>query len=191
MSEDKARLSELQSALRAKMADNKTIADSFKIEDGNVVVSSAQKTAFDKNMQDIKEIKSLISGLEQMSEVDSWGSQASGESVAAAVAAGSAFSHSLRSETIGEAFLNSSEFKSLANGRNGANMPSPFQYGGSLLVLAVLVLRMHTRQCQAVSQLSSVPCSVTQSSFNQSAPSVFAICSQLAPRLLQSLNTSA
>ena len=132
MSEDKARLSELQSALRAKMADNKTIADSFKIEDGNVVVSSAQKTAFDKNMQDIKEIKSLISGLEQMSEVDSWGSQASGESVAAAVAAGSAFSHSLRSETIGEAFLNSSEFKSLANGRNGANMPSPFQYGGSL-----------------------------------------------------------
>ena len=131
MSEDKARLSELQSALRAKMADNKTIADSFKIEDGNVVVSSAQKTAFDKNMQDIKEIKSLISGLEQMSEVDSWGSQASGESVAAAAAAGSAFSHSLRSETIGEAFLNSSEFKSLANGRNGANMPSPFQYGGS------------------------------------------------------------
>ena len=90
MSEDKARLSELQSALRAKMADNKTIADSFKIEDGNVVVSSAQKTAFDKNMQDIKEIKSLISGLEQMSEVDSWGSQASGESVAAAVAAGAA-----------------------------------------------------------------------------------------------------
>jgi len=118
MSEDKARLSELQSALRAKMADNKTIADSFKIEDGNVVVSSAQKTAFDKNMQDIKEIKSLISGLEQMSEVDSWGSQASGESVAAAVAAGSAFSHSLRSETIGEAFLNSSEFKSLDSQRS-------------------------------------------------------------------------
>ena len=132
MSEDKARLGELQSALRAKMADNKTIADSFKIEDGNVVVSSAQKTAFDKNMQDIKEIKSLISGLEQMSEVDSWGSQSSGESVAAAAAAGSAFSQSLRSETIGEAFLNSAEFKSLANGRNGANMPSPFQYGGSL-----------------------------------------------------------
>jgi HK97 family phage major capsid protein len=132
MSEDKARLSELQSALRAKMADNKTIADSFKIEDGNVVVSSAQKTAFDKNMVDIKEIKSLISGLEQMSEVDSWGSQATGESVAAAAAAGSSFSNSLRSETIGEAFLNSAEFKSLANGRNGANMPSPFNYGGSL-----------------------------------------------------------
>jgi HK97 family phage major capsid protein len=132
MSEDKARLSELQNALRAKMADNKAIADSFKIEDGNVVVSSAQKTAFDKNMVDIKEIKSLISGLEQMSEVDSWGSQAKGESVAAAAAAGASFSNSLRSETIGEAFLNSAEFKSLANGRNGANMPSPFNYGGSL-----------------------------------------------------------
>ena len=47
---DDSRLSELQSALRQKMADNKAIADSFKIEDGTVVVSSEQKSAFDKNV---------------------------------------------------------------------------------------------------------------------------------------------
>ena len=60
MSQDNSRIEELQSALRVKMADNKAIADSFRVEDGTVVVSTEQKTAFDKNMSDIKEIKSLI-----------------------------------------------------------------------------------------------------------------------------------
>ena len=59
MSFDESRLRELQSALRQKMADNKTIADSFKVEDGVVSVSAEQKSAFDRNMADIKEIKSL------------------------------------------------------------------------------------------------------------------------------------
>ena len=43
MSEDKSRLTELQSALRTKMADNKAIADSFKVVDGTVVVGTEQK----------------------------------------------------------------------------------------------------------------------------------------------------
>ena len=51
---DQTRLTELQTALRVKMADNKAIADSFRIEDGTVVVSQSQKSAFDKNMTDIK-----------------------------------------------------------------------------------------------------------------------------------------
>ena len=54
MSEDSSRLGELQSALRTKMDDNKAIADSFKIEDGVVQVDADQKSAFDKNMVDIK-----------------------------------------------------------------------------------------------------------------------------------------
>ena len=70
MSQDKARIEELQSALRTKMADNKAIADSFKIEDGTVVVSSEQKSAFDKNMQDIKSIKGLLADLQTMGDVD-------------------------------------------------------------------------------------------------------------------------
>ncbi len=60
MSTDESRLSELQSALRTKMADNKSIADSFKIEEGTVVVSTEQKSAFDKNMRDIKEMFNKI-----------------------------------------------------------------------------------------------------------------------------------
>jgi HK97 family phage major capsid protein len=129
---DQARLSELQSALRAKMADNKAIADSFKIEDGTVVVSSQQKSAFDKNMTDIKELKGLIEGLEAMNTVDQWGSQASVESIATAAAAGYSVKSLGSSYSIGDLFLNSPEFKTLQGGKNGANMPSPFQLGASL-----------------------------------------------------------
>lgn len=129
---DQARLGELQAALRQKMADNKAIADSFRIEDGTVVVSQSQKSAFDKNMADIKEIKGLIEGIEAMNTVEQWGSQAPAESVAAAAAAGYSVKGLGSSASIGELFLQSAEFKALNGGRNGANMPSPFQLGASL-----------------------------------------------------------
>ena len=129
---DNARLSELQSALRAKMADNKAIADSFRIEDGTVVVNAQQKSAFDKNMTDIKEIKGLIEGIEAMNTVESWGSQAPVESIATAAAAGYSLKGLGSSSSIGDLFLASAEFKSLQGGKNGANMPSPFQLGASL-----------------------------------------------------------
>jgi HK97 family phage major capsid protein len=129
---DQTRLNELQTALRAKMADNKAIADSFRIEDGTVVVSQQQKSAFDKNMQDIKEIKGLIEGMEAMNTVEQWGTQAPVESVAAAAAAGFSLKGLGNQNTIGQMFLDSVEFKSLQGGRNGANMPSPFQLGASL-----------------------------------------------------------
>jgi len=129
---DTGRLNELQSALRAKMADNKAIADSFKIEDGTVIVSQQQKTAFDKNMGDIKEIKSLIDGLEALNTVEQWGSQAPVESIATAAAAGYTVKGLQRGTTIGEMFLESAEFKSLQNGKNGANMTSPFEVKASL-----------------------------------------------------------
>jgi len=131
---DTSRLNELQTALRSKMADNKAIADSFRVEDGVVVVSQAQKASFDKNMSDIREIKSLIGGLEQMSEVDAWGESQGKDSVAQAAAAQAQQFTSIDTRSIGEAFLSSPEFKSLANGRNGANMSAPFQYNGSIQV---------------------------------------------------------
>lgn len=131
---DTSRLNELQTALRSKMADNKAIADSFRVEDGTVVVSTAQKTAFDKNMSDIREIKSLIGGLEAMSEVEAWGGSQAKDSVAQAAAAQAQQFTQIDTRSIGEAFLSSPEFKSLANGRNGANMSAPFQYNGSIQV---------------------------------------------------------
>ena len=126
MSFDESRLRELQGALREKMAVNKEIADSFRVEDGTVIVSTDQKSAFDSNMRDIKEIKSLIDGLENMQTIDAWGTEAPVESLAAAVAAGQSLGRLASSKSLGSLFLESAEFKSLAGGRNGANMPSPF-----------------------------------------------------------------
>ncbi len=129
MSFDESRLSELQGALRTKMADNKAIADSFRVEEGTVVVSAEQKSAFDKNMGDIREIKSLIEGLESMRDADKWASGSNG-SVAQASAYAEATSprevaHMRKS--LGEAFLDSAEFKALQGGKNGANMVAPYQ----------------------------------------------------------------
>ena len=124
---DQARLRELQSALRTKMSDNKAIADSFKIEEGTVVVSTDQKSAFDRNMSDIREIKSLIENIEQMESVEKWASEPRNESVAAADAATTDI-RSYAAKTLGQAFVESTEFKSLLGGKNGANMVSPFQY---------------------------------------------------------------
>jgi len=134
MSEDTSRIKELQSALRVKMADNKAIADSFRIEDGAVVVSAEQKTAFDKNMSDIKEIKGLIEGLETMGGVSSWSSEPQ-ETVSGAFAAAQNDIKQLSSreiKSIGEMFLDSAEFKSLNGGKNGANMAAAWQAGVSL-----------------------------------------------------------
>jgi HK97 family phage major capsid protein len=126
MSFDESRLRELQAALRVKMADNKAISDSFKVENDTVIVSTEQKSAFDRNMSDIREIKSLIDGLEQMRQVDGWSSEPTSQSVAAAAAAGAAGA-SYGAKSLGQLFLDSAEFKSLDGGRNGANMRSPFE----------------------------------------------------------------
>jgi len=131
MSDDTTKVSELQSALRAKMQSNKEIADSFKIENGTVIVDQARKSAFDKNMVEIKELKGLIDGMEAFNEVREWGQEASGHSVAAAAAAGHAVPRQ-QLVSIGEMFTNSEEFKSLGGGRNGANMPAPWQVKTSL-----------------------------------------------------------
>jgi HK97 family phage major capsid protein len=135
MSQDKARVEELQGALRQKMADNKAIADSFKVEDGTVVVSAEQKTAFDKNMRDIKEIKSLLSDLQTIDEVSEWSSQPAREAVAQSYAAAAADLSQLSSreiKSIGQLFTESAEFKSLNGGKNGANMAAPWQVAASL-----------------------------------------------------------
>jgi HK97 family phage major capsid protein len=130
MSFDESRLSELQGALRTKMADNKAIADSFKIEDGIVVVTPEQKSAFDHNMSDIREIKGLIDGLEQMKSVEQWGSEPQG-SVSGSFDAGAQF-RPTEAKSLGQMFTDSPEFKSLQGGRNGANMVSPFVLNSSV-----------------------------------------------------------
>ena len=130
MSQDTSRLRELQSALREKMQQNKEIADSFRVDNGTVVVTTEQKSAFDKNMSDIREIKGLIEGLESLGKVQDWGSTSADASIAAQAAAVTPVAQAPRS--IGQQFVDSPEFKSLQGGRNGANMASPWQFSGSL-----------------------------------------------------------
>lgn len=126
MAFDEARMRELQTALRQKMADNKAIADAFKVENGTVQVSTEQKAAFDRNMSDIKQIKSMIESLEGMKSVSEWADTPQGASVAAAAAASGANLARYGAKSLGQLFLDSTEFKSLQGGKNGANMPSPF-----------------------------------------------------------------
>ena len=134
-SHDESRVRELQTALRTKMADNKSIADSFKVEDGTVVVSTEQKSAFDKNMSDIREIKGLIESLEQMEAVSSWSESESSTSISAIHAAAASDIKQLSSseiKSIGQMFVESPEFKTLNGGRNGVNMVAPWQAALSL-----------------------------------------------------------
>lgn len=126
MSFDESRLRELQSAFQAKNAEVKALADTFKVENGTVIVSTEQKAALDRTMGEVREIKGLIDSMKAIKDLDQWGSEASSESVAAAAAAGQALSQNYGAKTLGQLFLDSQEFKALNGGRNGANMPSPF-----------------------------------------------------------------
>ena len=130
MAFDESRLTDLQSALREKMTANNEIADSFRSEDGAIVIDSERKAAFDTNMGEIKEIKSLIDSMEDMQRVSDWGSEAPVESLAAAASADQA--GTLASvvvptgvKSLGEAFIESDEFKAMMS-RGSGTMDSPY-----------------------------------------------------------------
>ena len=55
----------LKLILRSKITHNKAISDSFRVEDGVVVVSTEQKSAFDKNMSDIRAINVVFEILQR------------------------------------------------------------------------------------------------------------------------------
>lgn len=127
MAVDETRLRELKTAFRKKTADNQAIADSFKVEDGVVIVDAEQKSAFDRNMVEIKELKGLIDSMEALKEADEWGRVPEKDSVATETDAMSAKALYLpRAKSLGQAFIESSEFKALRGGQAGATMQAPF-----------------------------------------------------------------
>lgn len=126
MATDNSRINELQEALRKKMTANKEIADSFKIEDGTVVVEQEQKDAFDSNMREIKQIKSLIEAEQEMKGLREWAEQPTTEAVSTKAEAAHALDLQ-RPVTLGEAFVMSEEFKALQGGKAGYNMVRPFE----------------------------------------------------------------
>ena len=130
MAFDESRLTELQGALREKMTANNDIADSFRSEDGTIIIDSARKSAFDTNMSEIKEIKSLIDSMEDMQRVSDWGTEAPSESLAAVANADQAgvlaqVTIPTGVKSLGEAFVDSDEFKSMMQ-RGSGTMDSPY-----------------------------------------------------------------
>ena len=127
MSFDEGRLNELKDALSGKMGEQQELADSIQLEGETLVVGEEQRSAFNSNMAQIKELKGLIEDITTLRDVSAWSSEAEYKSVAAEVAAGveAEVAH-YSSQSVGEAFVNSEEFKSLQGGKSGANMASPF-----------------------------------------------------------------
>jgi HK97 family phage major capsid protein len=126
MSFDESRLNELKSALTEKMSEQEQIADSMQFEGTTLIADDEKKSAFQNNMAQIREIKGLIDDMTTLRDVSAWSSEAEYKSVAAEVAAGVEREVEVRG-SIGEQFLASDEFKSLQGGRNGVNMPAPFE----------------------------------------------------------------
>lgn len=138
------RITELKTALTAKLKENDDIAQAFKIEDGNVSVSVEQRDAFRKNLADAKEIKGLIEmeteakDLHSFSgELDKYMGEVEGGSVATRVNAGLAGGNGNGSgngsglmsvKTLGEAFTQSLQFKDLRKS-GGYTMREDFKLG--------------------------------------------------------------
>jgi HK97 family phage major capsid protein len=127
MSFDESRLNELKSALDSKMSEQQQIADSIQIEGTTLIADDDKKSAFQGNMVQIREIKGLIDDMTTLRDVSAWSSEAEYKSVAAEVAAGYDREASHSRSSVGDQFLNSSEFKALQGGRNGVNMTAPFE----------------------------------------------------------------
>ena len=127
MSFDESRLNELKTALNSKMSEQQEIADSMQFEGETLIADDEKKAAFQGNMAQIKEIKGLIDDMTTLRDVSAWSSEADYKSVAAEVAAGVEAEVEAHHDSVGAAFLDSPEFKSLQGGKNGANMVAPFQ----------------------------------------------------------------
>ncbi len=126
---DNLRVKELNEALLKRKSENQEISQAFQITDGVVIVSDEQKNAFKKNLEEMKEIKMLIDGLTfGTDEKSMYGSDR--DSVAAQAAAqmgGYAVITVDEAKSLGQLFVESPEFKSLGNGRNGFNMAQAFE----------------------------------------------------------------
>ena len=118
---DSSRMNELNAALSEKVAQNQEIV-TVEVVDGTMQIDAAHREVFQANMAEIKQIKGLLDDLNVMGEATA----ASVAAEFAAKGAGEAVSAAEYS-SIGDAFVNSHEFKSLDAGTNGLTMPTAFE----------------------------------------------------------------
>lgn len=124
--ETASRKKDLQKALAAKKQEAQEIADSLKIEDGTVIVEKDQKSALDATIAEMKGIRELLESFSELDTAEKWISQPDHQPVGFGEGSDTS-GNPLAGKSIGEAFLDSEEFKALRNGKAGANMPSPFE----------------------------------------------------------------
>ncbi|MGW4694889.1 phage major capsid protein [Kitasatospora cineracea] len=111
---DNDRLKELNSALRTKAAELDTISAAFTVEDGGVTVSTEKAAAFRKALADAQEIKQLITDLEGAAAIQTFLNEPASSPLAPRDAALTAHLAGQSAKTLGQQFIDSSEFKSLA-----------------------------------------------------------------------------
>ena len=125
-SEILTRKKELETALAERVASNIAVADASKVEEGTLVIDEKQVSEYRKNAADIKTLRSELESIDALVDSEKYLAQTGG-SVAGEADAGGAEAAGLGAKTLGEAFLNSAEFKELANGRNGHTMRNAFE----------------------------------------------------------------
>ena len=120
-----SRLKELKGALKDVLAQNDTIVDHVEAnrEEGGpeVQVEAKHVEAFRSGLAKAREIRSEIEALEGLSEVKAWAENSSASAVAPKILTSS------QGKSLGQRFIESDEFKSIGNGRNGYSMNAPFQ----------------------------------------------------------------
>lgn len=123
-----SRLKELKGALKDVLAQNDEIVNTVEAnrEEGGpeVQVEAKHVEAFRSGLAKAREIRAEIEALEGLQEVKAW---AAGSSAAAASAPKSLYVPSDEKKSLGQRFVDSEEFKSIAGGRNGYTMHAPFQ----------------------------------------------------------------
>jgi len=121
-----SRKKELEGVLAEKVAANMEVANASEVVDGTLVISEKQVSEYRKNTEDIKSIRSELSGLDALIDGEKYLSQV-GDSVAGDLDIQGAGQSSLGAKSLGEAFVSSAEFKQLQNGRAGYTMHQPFE----------------------------------------------------------------
>lgn len=106
---DKSRLKELNSALQTKATEIEQIASTWKVEDGNVVVSTEQAAAYEKAVDGAEKIKRMITLEEKAGGVFEFLHQPTGEPAAAAEQAQQAAGR-MAAKSLSERFLTSDEW---------------------------------------------------------------------------------
>lgn len=123
-----SRLKELKGALKDVLAKNDEIVNHVEAnrEEGGpeVQVEVKHVEAFRSGLAKAREIRAEIEALEGHEEVKAW---AAGTSAPAPMASKNLWTPADERKSIGQRFIESDEFKSVAGGRNGYTMHAPYQ----------------------------------------------------------------